>query len=108
MPFLAPIGAAIAGAAAATAGAAAVLAPIITVGSGVAGIAMAAGAGRGPRIGPLDAPLALPDPNRIAAQEAGSILRSNQKRTKTILTSPLGVTDQTSNGKILKKTLGGA
>jgi hypothetical protein len=106
MPFLAPVGAAIAGGFAAASGAAAVLSPILTVGAGVAGIAAATGSRTS--LPSFESRPALPDPAKIYAQETAGILRANQKRTKTILTSPLGVTDQTKNGTILKKTLGGS
>jgi len=93
------IGAAAAGAGAAVAGAASALAPIITAGSGVAGIFSAVKGVSQPAAMPqLQQAPRVPDYAAIQSAEKTSILRAAQKRTKTVLTNPMGETD----GAIIK------
>lgn len=102
MAFLAPIGMAVAGAAAATAGAATALTPILTAAGAGASIYNATRSG--PKLPGLPGAVRTPDYRAIEAAETSNVLRANQKRTKTILTSPLGVTDS-SSGTVQKKQL---
>lgn len=104
--FLAPLGAAIVGAGASIAGAAAAAAPILTAASAGAGIYSSIKASsQGPAALPtLQQAPRVPDYTAIDAAEKTQILRANQKRTKTILTNPLG---ETTGGVIQKKQLVG-
>lgn len=103
--LLAPIGAALAGAGASAAGAAATLGPLITAASGISGIISATSQSR-PKMPSLQPTPPVPDitANQVASTDA--ILRANQARTKTILSSPLGKNDSSSGMLVKKKLLG--
>ena len=88
-------GAAIFGAVSSIAGAATAITPILTAGAAGAGIYSSIkssnSSGQQQQLPSHQQP---PPPNytAIQAQETQNILRANQKRTKTILTNPLGET----------------
>lgn len=71
------------------------------------GSSQAAGAAKKEMAANLAAPNAPQNYNAILANETQGALRRAQSRTKTILTSPLGVTDN-SNANVQRKTLLGA
>ena len=111
MPFLAPIAAAFIGAGASIAAGASVIAPILTAASAGAGIYSTVKAAGGTKMGAspsvipqLQQAPRVPEIAKIQVDETQNILRANQKRTKTILTNPLG---ETNTGIIQKKQLVG-
>jgi len=96
MAFIAPIIAAVAGAGASVAGAAAAIAPtagLLSAGAGVVSAARGFTAGGGPKVPSLLETPASPNALSIEAAQKQNVLRAAQARTKSILTSPLGVTN---------------
>ena len=88
------VGASIFGAVSSIGGAAAALAPIVSVASAGAGLVSAFGdKSKSVRMPELQQAPRVPDFNAIQASETKNILVANQRRTKTILTNPLGETD---------------
>ena len=79
----------------AAAGAATALAPIISAGSGIAGIAQTMRGSSQQVASPLQLQQAprVPEYLAIETAEKQKILRTAQNRTKTILTNPLGEVD---------------
>lgn len=102
MGFLAPLVVPLVGFAGSAAGAA-------TIGAvaTVAATGMMSKGQQGSLAQPLTAPNAPQSYATIAAAEQQNALRRSQSKTKTILTSPLGVTDN-SNSNIQRKTLLGS
>lgn len=92
-------GAAIFGAVSSIAGAAATIAPIVSVGAGVAGIVRgASGGGPAPSMPKLQEAPRVPDYAAIQSAEKLNIVRSAQNRTRTVLTNPMGDT----SGAVIK------
>lgn len=96
MAFLAPLGALLFGSAAAT------TATFAGIGA-IASVASASGAfSKSSKLTSLQTPPAAPSYSSIQASESARLLKATQAQTKTILTSPLGVTDP---GQTKKKLL---
>lgn len=107
MPFIAPLIPMAIGAAGSIAAGAAAAAPIISAGAGIAGIVGTAyGMSQKNKMPNGIQNLTPPNLQKIASDEKENILRVRQKRTKSILTSPLGVAGPADQNTARKTLLG--